>query len=165
MKTKSDKKRILHHWREAVPNDRMAHLIRDAARLLGRELKNSLIQHAIPFGHWTFLRILWQRDGLTQKELSDLAGVMEPTTFVAIKAMELQGYIKRQKSPNNRKNMYVFLTSRGKLLEKKLVPLAVEVNELAFKGVSQEHLKITRQTLLRSIENLESNNDDLTQTN
>ena len=61
--------------------------------------------------------------------------------------------------------MYVFLTSRGKLLEKKLVPLAVEVNELAFKGVSQEHFKITRQTLLRSIENLESNNDDLTQTN
>ena len=47
-----------------------------------------LAEHAVPFGHWTFLRILWERDGLTQRELSDQAGVMEPSTFAALKAME-----------------------------------------------------------------------------
>jgi hypothetical protein len=35
--------------------------------------------------HWTFLRILWQSDGLTQRELSMRAGVTEPTTFTASK--------------------------------------------------------------------------------
>lgn len=46
-------------------------------------------------GHWTLLRILWIKDGLTQKELSDLAWVMEPTIFSAVKAMEGMGLIER----------------------------------------------------------------------
>ncbi len=34
----SETESILQHWREAVPNDRLAHLVRDAARALGRSL-------------------------------------------------------------------------------------------------------------------------------
>jgi DNA-binding transcriptional MocR family regulator len=50
----------------------------------------------VSIGHWTFLRVLWTADGLTQRELSDEAGVMEPTTFAALKAMERRGYIVRR---------------------------------------------------------------------
>lgn len=70
---------LLKHWRSKVPNDRIAHLIRDVARAQMKALQQRLIAHGVSFGHWTFLRILWIHDGLTQKELSDLAGVMEPT--------------------------------------------------------------------------------------
>ncbi len=82
---------ILQHWREAVPNDRLAHLVKDATRALLRALQMRLAAHSVSLGHWTFLRILWERDGLTQKELSEQAGVMEPTTFSALKAMERFG--------------------------------------------------------------------------
>src|SRR5688572_31170951 len=75
---------ILRHWREAVPNDRLAHLIKDATRALLRALQIRIAAHGVPLGHWTFLRILWEKDGLTQRELSDQAGVMEPTTFAAV---------------------------------------------------------------------------------
>ena len=71
---------LLKHWRDTVPNDRIAHLIRDVARAQMKALQHHLLAHGVSFGHWTFLRILWIHDGLTQKELSDLAGVMEPTT-------------------------------------------------------------------------------------
>ena len=54
-----------------------------------------LAEHQVAFGHWAFLRILWETDGLTQRELSVQAGVMEPTTFAAIKAMEKLGYVAR----------------------------------------------------------------------
>ena len=74
---------ILRHWREAVPDDRLAHLVKDATRALVRALQMRLGEHAVSFGHWTFLRILWESDGLTQRELSEQAGVMEPTTFSA----------------------------------------------------------------------------------
>ena len=60
---------LLHHWREAVPNDRLAHLIRDTERAFRRALQLRLAAHEVPFGHWAFLRILWQKDGLTQKQL------------------------------------------------------------------------------------------------
>ena len=48
-----------------------------------RALQVRLAEQNISFGHWTFLRILWEHDGLTQKQLSDEAGVMEPTTYIA----------------------------------------------------------------------------------
>ena len=84
---------ILRHWREAVPDDRLAHLVKDATRALVRALQMRLGEHGVSFGHWTFLRILWESDGLTQRELSEQAGVMEPTTFSAVKAMERLGYV------------------------------------------------------------------------
>src|ERR1700716_4769526 len=84
---------ILHHWREAVPHDRLAHLVKDATRAFVRALQARLAEHDVSFGHWTFLRILWEHDGLTQRELSEQAGVMEPTTFSAIRSMEELGYI------------------------------------------------------------------------
>ena len=87
---------ILRHWREAVPNDRLAHLVRDAAKGLTRALQARLAEHGVSFGQWAFLRILWETDGLTQSELSEQAGVMEPTTFAALKAMEKLGYIAQE---------------------------------------------------------------------
>src|SRR6185503_7001971 len=99
---------ILRHWREAVPNDRLAHLVKDATRALVRALQMRLAAHGVSFGHWTFLRILWESDGLTQRKLSEEAGVMEPTTFAALQAMEKLGYVTRRQTPDNRKNMYVF---------------------------------------------------------
>src|SRR4030088_3535610 len=72
--------------------DRLAHLTKEAWRGFVRALQWRLAAHGVSFGHWTFLRILWERDGLTQRELSDEAGVMEPSTFAALKAMEELGY-------------------------------------------------------------------------
>ena len=145
---------ILDHWREAVPNDRLAHLVRDASRSCVRALQMRLAQHSVPFGHWTFLRILWEQDGITQRDLSVQAGVMEPTTFTAMKAMEKLGYVMRKQAPNNKKNVYVYLTPKGRALKRKLVPLAQNVNKVAVKGVSAADVKATRRTLLAVIENL-----------
>lgn len=151
---------ILRHWLEAVPNDRLAHLVKDATRGLVRALQMRLTEHAVSFGHWTFLRILWDADGLTQRELSEKAGVMEPTTFAALKAMEKLGYIERRRVPGNRKKVHIHLTPAGAALKAKLVPLAEEVNAIAVAGVDPEHIAITRATLLAMIQNLAA--DELT---
>jgi len=145
---------ILRHWREAVPDDRLAHLVKDVARALVRALQVRLAEHAVSFGHWTFLRILWEADGLTQRELSEQAGVMEPTTFAALKAMERLGYITRKQVRENRKNVYIHLTAKGKGLKEKLVPLALEVNNVTVRGVGANDIATTRRTLLTIIENL-----------
>ena len=96
---------ILKHWREAVPDDRLAHLVKDATRALLRALQMRLTTHDVSLGHWTFLRILWEKEGLTQRELSEEAGVMEPTTFSALNAMEKLGYITRRHMPDNRRKV------------------------------------------------------------
>src|SRR5262245_53489911 len=145
---------ILRHWREAVPNDRLAHLVKDATRGLVRALTMRLAEHHVAFGHWAFLRILWETDGLTQRELSLQAGVMEPTTFAALNAMEKFGYVTRKQMPASRKNVYVFLTPAGRALKSKLVPMAEEVNQIAIRAVPASDVAATRRTLLAMIENL-----------
>lgn len=145
---------ILRHWREAVPKDRLAHLVRDCGRAFRRALELRLAAHGVPFGHWTFLRILWHGDGLTQKELSQRAGVMEPTTFAAMKAMEALGYVTRQQAPHNRKNVYIHLTDQGRALRDVLVPLAMDTNRIGTQGIAAADLATARQVLLAMIENL-----------
>lgn len=145
---------ILRHWREAVPNDRLAHLVKDATRALLRALQMRLTEHAVSLGHWTFLRILWEKDGMTQRELSEQAGVMEPTTFSAVQAMERLGYVTRRQLAGNRKKNFIFLTAKGRQLKDKLVPLAEEVNEIAVRNVAPDDIATTRKTLLAILENL-----------
>jgi MarR family transcriptional regulator, organic hydroperoxide resistance regulator len=108
----------------------------------------------VSFGHWTFLRILWARDGLTQRELSQQAGVMEPSTHAALKAMERLGYVKRRQLPGNRKTVYVHLTAKGRALERRLVPLAKATNRAAVRGLRASDVAAAKRVLIAVTENL-----------
>jgi DNA-binding MarR family transcriptional regulator len=134
--------------------ERLAHLVKEVGRAFDRGLQMRLTEHEVSIGHWTFLRVLWAADGLTQRELSEEAGVMEPTTFAALKAMERFGYIVRRPVAGDRRKRQVFLTARGRSLEAKLVPLAKEVNAIAARGVPAADVAATRRTLLALYANL-----------
>ena len=71
------------HWMENLPNERLAHLVRDAARGLNRSLQARLATHGVAFGHWVFLRMLWEGDGLTQREMSVDEFIAEQPYLVA----------------------------------------------------------------------------------
>jgi DNA-binding MarR family transcriptional regulator len=150
----ADTQVILQHWQQVGFDDRLAHLIKDAARAVVRGLQVRLIEHGVSFGHWTFLRILWEKDGLTQRALSEEAGVMEPTTYAAMTAMEKLGYITRRQLAENKRNNYIYLTPEGRALKDKLVPLAEEVNAISVLGMKASDIKTTRKVLLAIIENL-----------
>lgn len=119
-----------------------------------RALQARLAAHGVSFSHWTFLRILWERDALTQRELSEEAGVMEPSTFAALKSMEELGYVSRSQVPENRKNVYVHLTPKGRALRRKLEPLAEEVNAIAVQGLKISEIETARRSLRSMIDNL-----------
>jgi DNA-binding MarR family transcriptional regulator len=145
---------VRRDWREAVPNDRLAHLIKEVWRALVRALQMRLADHGVSFGQWLFLRILWERDGITQRELSMEAGVMEPTTLQAMKTMEKLGYITRRRLPDSRKKIYIFLTPLARSLQRKLVPLAEEVNAVAVRNIPARDVSALRGLLSAIIDNL-----------
>ncbi len=153
-KKSSEPQAILRHWQEAVPDDRFAHLVKDATRSYQRSLQARLAQHSVPFGHWTFLRALWERDGITQKQLSDEVGVMEPTTLMAVRAMEAKGWVERRQHAENRKNIHIYLTEAGQALKTVLVPLAETVNGLSLAQLREDEIAVARKVLLTIITNL-----------
>ncbi len=147
--------RLLKHWHEAVPNDRMAHLVKDASRSFLRALQSRLNRYDGAAGPLDVpAHSLGARRTRPQRELSNEAGVMEPTTVIALRAMEQLGYIRRQRLDGNRKNLYVFLTPAGKRLKRQLVPLAEEVNAVALRGIAPADAATTRRCLLAMLDNL-----------
>jgi MarR family transcriptional regulator, organic hydroperoxide resistance regulator len=145
---------ILDHWTQIAPDDRLAHLLRDASRGLTRALQLRLSEYGISFGHWAFLRILWAFDGLSQRELSIQAGLKESTTHTALNRMEELGHIERRHNPGNRRKLHVYLTNKGRALEGKLVPLAEDVNRVAVAGLSAAQIEVVREAMLVVIANL-----------
>jgi DNA-binding MarR family transcriptional regulator len=158
MATNKYKKQALpipRNWRDAVPNDRLAHLVKDAARAIARGLQIRLMDHSVSIGYWPFLRILWECEGLTQRDLAELAGLREPTAYNALQQMEKLGYITRRKLPGNMRNICVYLTPKGKALQKLLIPLAEDLHEVAVRGIFDNDLVIARKALQTIIRNLE----------
>lgn len=139
---------------QALAAERVAHLVKDAARAFIRSLQIRLAPHAVSYGHWTILRVLWEHDGLSQRDLAERAGVSEATTATALKSLEAIGYVERTHLPGDKKKVHVFLSKQGRALKKKLVPLAEDVNDLSLEGISEEELETTRKVLIAMALNL-----------
>ncbi len=136
-------------------DERIAHLVRLAGRGFTRALQIRLAAHNVNFGHWVFLRILWEKDGLSQRELSEQASLTEPTTHTALQRLEALGYLERRKLGGNKRRQHVFLTELGRNLRFQLEPMAFEVNTIALNGLSETDQDILREMLFKIIGNLQ----------
>jgi DNA-binding MarR family transcriptional regulator len=114
----------------------IAHLLRDTQRALSRILAARIADHGVSIGQWYFLRALWDEDGLTQRELSFRVGMMEPTTVTALNGMEQRGLVARVRNPHDRRKMNIYLTERGRALQKELLPIEAEINKIAIDGIA-----------------------------
>lgn len=141
---------------DMVPNYSVGHLIRDAHRSMQRRLEEAIAPLGVSRGQWYFLRVLWEGDGLTQRELSARVNMMEPTTVVALNGMEKAGLIRRERSPNDRRKIHIYLTENGQKLREELLPLAQEVNVKASVGISEQDLDAFRRAANLMIANLDS---------
>src|SRR5881394_1115943 len=92
----------------------LGYLVRDANRAFQRLLEKRIAPHGVTRGQWYFLRVLWNEDGLSQRELSARVGMMEPTTVIALRSMERSGLIRRVRSTDDKRKTHVWLTPKAK---------------------------------------------------
>jgi hypothetical protein len=119
----TDTLRLLKHWRDAVPDDPSHTWSRmRPARWFGHCSGGSL-RSACRSAIGLSCAFSGSRTA-DPARAQPRAGVMEPTTFGALKAMESRGYIARRKLAGNRRKIRIFLTRKGRALKNKLVPLA-----------------------------------------
>jgi DNA-binding MarR family transcriptional regulator len=134
--------------------DSLGALIRFTHRAFADDLQAHLSEHQVNTGMWYFLRTLWEEDGLTQRELSRLIGVSEPTTVQQLKKMEARGLVERRPSQLDRRKVHIYLTRQARALRGKLVPYAVEVNAAAIEGLSTREVEQLHRTLEKIRANL-----------
>lgn len=146
----------------ADPTNSIGYLTRIAFRAFSRALEVRTASHGVSSGQWRFLRVLWREEGLTQRELSRRVGMREPTTVIALKSLERSGFVKRQKSIEDRRKVHVFLTDEAKALEPVLLPAVAEVNRIALEGLTESEVGVLRKALSQVARNLAAAvNEDL----
>lgn len=136
------------------PENSAGYLIRDTHLLFAKTLRTRLQQHQITPGQWYFLRTLWDEEGLSQRELSRRVGTTEPTTVSALRLLARNGMIERVRNPKDRRTINIFLTDKARDMKAELMPVAIEVNEIATRGMSDEEFSQLQSLLQKVRENL-----------
>jgi len=130
-------------------------LVRDANRAFQRLLEKRIAGYGLKRGQWYFLRVLWTQDGLSQRELSDRVGTMEPTTVIALRSMEKAGLIRRVRSEDDKRRAQVWLTPKAKRLRDELLSVARGITDAAEAGATREDLAHFRRIITRMTANLD----------
>ena len=137
------------------PTDQsVAYLAREITRIYTRDLQNAIAVHGILIGQYHFLRVLWEKDQITQRELANAVGMKESTTFTALAGMEKQGLLTRKRDSGDRRKMTVKLTEKARALRSTLIPIAKAVNDRPLKGLNPNeifHLKTALEKLRDSL--------------
>ncbi|MCH8918233.1 MAG: MarR family transcriptional regulator [Alphaproteobacteria bacterium] len=134
----------------------VGYLLRDTYRAFTKILQARISAHGVTIGQWYFLRVLWDEDGLTQRELSLRVGMMEPTTVTALNGMEKRGYVRRVRNTEDKRKVNIYLTETGQALRNVLLPQAIDVNIRSVAGVSPDDVETVRRTLHAMKQNLDA---------
>ena len=143
----------------ADPMQSIGYLCRINFRMFARELENRIAKHGVSSGQWRSLRVLWDEDGITQRELSDRVGATEATTVLMIRSLVRDGFVTRRSDPSDGRKIRITLTPKARRLQGKLMPYVGEVNELAVQGISAADQKTVRAVLARIYANLSQPGD------
>jgi MarR family transcriptional regulator, organic hydroperoxide resistance regulator len=130
-------------------------LVRDANRTFQRLLEKRIAPYGVARGQWYFLRVLWNEDGLSQRELSARVGTMEPTTVIALRTMEKSGLIRRVRSTDDKRRSHVWLTPKAQQLRTELLTLARGITDAAEAGIGRGDLALFRRVIARMTANLD----------
>lgn len=97
-------------------------LMRIALFGLRASFKEQLAKHGVPWSAWYYLRVLWEHDAITQRELTERVGVMQPNTVSALQTMRRAGWVTIARGVKDRRQIIVSLTPKGRTLMQRLLP-------------------------------------------
>ncbi len=101
-----------------------------------RALALRLARYDISVAQWAVLVVLWEDDGLSQRALSKQVAIDEATMARTVVRMERDGLVRRVRNRDDRRQVNVFVTDHATSLREKLIPCAIEVNQLATEPLS-----------------------------
>ena len=131
-------------------------VVREVWRLFARCLQPRIAREGVTIGMWFALRMLWDEDGMTQRELGERVGINAPTMVTALNSMERAGLVKRVQHRTDRRKINVFLTERGRKLKTTLWPMAAEVLTIGLSGLTRQQVRSLSKTLTQIRVNLEN---------
>jgi len=130
-------------------------MLRQAHRAYSQALQQNLLPLNVTLPQYLHLRVLWEKENLTQVEISQHVGIEKASSTAVFDTLEKNGLIKRTRSKSDRRKVKVALTSAGKALEPLLRPAAKSIAAKAVADLDETDIDIFIMVLHKIIFNLE----------
>ena len=137
------------------PNESPGYLVRDTNIAIGKALRRRLSEYGMTLGQYYFMRALWIKEGLSQRELSRRVGTTEPTTASVLRLLEKNGLVRRVRNRKDRRTINIFPTQKGRNLKNGLLRTAIQINEIATDGFSPQDMENIKRLMTAMKANLD----------
>jgi len=154
MATPSVEQKLLGGWQEVLAPHGMGYRIKLLSQLMARKFQERLEPYGLTPFHWVVLCCLWQEDGLATSSIGEKLQQVGGTLTGVLDRMEQRGLVHRERDTRDRRVWRIWLTEAGKELKYILPPLAVELREEAFQGMSDTQRQQLSELLDLAIGNL-----------
>lgn len=135
-------------------SESFGHNLRQAHRLIQRDLINRIAPLNLSIAEWYALRALWESDGLTQTELANRAGVAAAAMVTAVRNLLVRKLVSRDRPQNDGRKFIIRLTVKGWALEAVALQAAIEANALALSGIAPADVATCQRVLRAALANL-----------
>lgn len=116
--------------------------------------KLSSMNEDISFELLEVMAFLWHEDGMNQQELANMSVKDKSSMTYLINTLIKKQLVKRVEDKNDRRNKLIFLTAKGKTLQKKIHPLLIECYKKAAVGLNSVEIKNSISLVKTMNENL-----------
>lgn len=134
----------------------LGNISRMISKALGKRLEEKLATKNIKITaeQWSVLSLLYHKDKLTQVEIGTYLGLDKVRVLRIVRNLESENMIKRVISKTDKRYNDVCLTSNGKQLYDKIVPIACDVHDEAFSNFKSDDINLCLSLLDKINKNL-----------
>ena len=137
-------------------NSSIGYLLANAHKQTMGMLAECLAPMGVTPAQWQVLVVLWEEDGIVQRELAERMVIEQATLTRTLDRMERDGFVERRRDEHDRRRFRVFVTENGFNLINTLVPAAMKTLATVTAGFSEEEANIFRSFLRRIIGNVDA---------
>ena len=101
------------------------------------------------------LHVLWENDGISNRELSKKSGLAMSSLTTMLERMEEKNLLIRKFCPSDKRKSLIFLTDYAKSLKNEYDEISDKMNEISFEGISDEDRLAFEATLEKVLYNFE----------
>ena len=131
-------------------DDSLGFILSKVNTKLKNELFHRFKENNVTPEQWAILNCLWEQEGITPKELSDLTFKDKPNTNRILEKLIIKGLVVRKSHPEDKRAFQIFLTDSGWALREQLIPKAKELLDKATTGI-EEHKVTELKNMLNQI--------------
>jgi len=132
------------------------YLINHMARLFAKGLQERIIPLGIVIGQFPILLELWQKDGVSQRDLLEKIDVEQATLANTLNRMERDGLITRTKHPTDARAQQIWLSERALKVRDQAYQAARDQNEAALKVLTDSEQAQLKEFMRRIISGIRS---------